>query len=137
MTTQQKTPVEVVQELIAVHTTRKEACQKLTANRTDEALARQVQEAAKQSDAAIAALMSELSQFGDAVGAEANRDNAYQELYKQSIDTLNAPDAAASAAVFQRLEDRLKTTYKEVIDTQTDLPQTLQELIQKQYGALG
>lgn len=133
----QKTPVEVVQELLAVHTTRKEVMEKTMGNGAAAGLASRAQAAAAQSDAAIAALMAELSQFGDAVSASVNRENPYQETYKQSLDTLNAPDAAATGVAFQNLEEALHATYKDVIDAQTDLPQSLQELIQKQYRELG
>lgn len=134
METQQKTPVQVVQELIALHTTRKEACQKIMENGADQEVIEKATAAAGQSDAAIAALLAELAQFGDAVGASVDRDNPYQELYKQLLDDLKAPAAAANA--FRQLEDSLKITYKQLMDAQTDLPPTLQQLIQKQYEAL-
>jgi hypothetical protein len=137
METQQRTPVEIVQELIAVHTTRKEASEKIMQNGAASDLSGQADKAAKQSEGFIAELMSELSQFGDAVGAEAARDNPYQERYKQALPQLESGDASALQQSFQQLEKELHETYQQITETQTGLPESVKEIIGRQQQALG
>jgi hypothetical protein len=136
METQQRTPVEIVQELIGVHATRKEASEKIMQNKAGNSIYEQAGNAAKQSDGFIAELMSELSQFGDAVGAEASRDNPYQETYKQAIPQIEEGDASYLQQTFQQLEQSLHATYRQIAETQTGLPESVKEMVRKQQQAL-
>ena len=90
METQSKTPVEIVQELIAIHTTRKEVVDKLKEIPVTGNVADKLPGIIKQSDQFISELMNELSNFGDAVQGSVDRDNEYQEIWKKGLQNIDA-----------------------------------------------
>lgn len=127
MDTQTKSPVEIVQELIAIHTTRKEAVEKL-----------QLPEGAQsqQSDQFIAALMSELSNFGDAVQSEAGRENEYQTTYKKILPEIDNMTPQQHQQAFGELEAKLKEVYDRLMETKDELPESLQTILTQQKEQL-
>src|SRR5688500_18809162 len=88
------TPVQVIQELIAMLTTRKEAIEKILAKPDAAALASGLNRHAQQAENFISALKSELSTFGDAVMADVDRNNAYHSLWRKGLEM--EPTASAS-----------------------------------------
>lgn len=133
MDTQTKTPVEIVQELIAIHTTRKEAVEKLKLSATEGTRAKT---ATGQSDQFIAALMNELSTFGDAVQSEAGRENDYQTTYKNMLAEIDTMSPQQQEQAFQELEEKLKAVYQTLLETKADLPESLQTLLAEQKEQL-
>lgn len=133
MDTQTKTPVEIVQELIAIHTTRKEAVAKLKLSESSNA---QAATADQQSDQFIAALMNELSTFGDAVQSEAGRENDYQTTYKKMLAEIDTMSTQQHEQTFQELEEKLKAVYQTILETKNDLPESLQKILTEQKEQL-
>jgi hypothetical protein len=136
METQSKTPVEIVQELIAIHTTRKEVVDKLKEIPVTGNVADKLPGIIKQSDQFISELMNELSNFGDAVQGEVDRENEYQLTWKNTlanIDTINSPEGEQ---IFQSLENSLKKMYHDILNKVSELPISLQEILTKQETKL-
>ena len=133
MDTQTKTPVEIVQEMIAIYTTRKEAIEKLKLSESSSA---QASTAAQQSDQFIEALMSELSAFGDAVQSEAGRENDYQTTYKKMLAEIDTMSPQQHEQTFQELEEKLKAVYQTLLETKNDLPESLQKILTEQKEQL-
>ena len=137
MEQEQKTsPVEIVQKLIAIHTTRKEASEKMANNSASLPLQGKLESAAGQSDRFIKALLSELSQFGDAVQSEVNRDDDYQQTWNNAMVNIDTIDASTLSDTHQKLENTLLNIYSEIIDSYQDLPVSLNDLLISQLKEL-
>lgn len=126
---QTKTPVEIIQELIAIHTTRKEAADRLNAEQLTDA-------AAQQSDEFIAEWMTELSNYGDAVMATADRENEYQEIWKSTLGTIDAISPQKAAQTFHAMESALKNIYQQIMEANSDLPVSVLEILKRQLSKL-
>ena len=135
MITTNKTPVAVVQELIALHTTRKEIAEKIKAKQVD-ALLPLVNTAAKQSDEFIAALMNELSAYGDGVSPMVERENEYHLIWKNSLGNFDTATPADTEELFSNLESSLQNYYAQELESQVGLPETLVELLNRQLEEL-
>lgn len=133
---QKKSPVEIVQKLIAIHTTRKEASEKMGNNKASFPLEVKLKLAAEQSDRFIKALLNELSQFGDAVQSEVNRDDEYQETWKEAMVNIDTVDASSLSGTHQKLENTVLNIYSEIIDSHSGLPDTLNDLLISQVKEL-
>ena len=136
MDTQTKSPVEIVQEFIALHTTRKEALERLNSNQLLENSAGRNAAAGPQSDAFISELMEELSNYGDAVMASVDRENEYQGIWTQALGTLDTMTPVEGAKTFQAMEDRLKQQYQHTLETEMSLPDSLQAILKRQASQL-
>jgi hypothetical protein len=131
-----KTPVEVIQELIAIHTTRKDAVEKLTAKKPPNAEVAKLRSAAQQSDEFIAELMNELSNYGDAVMANVDRENEYQEIWKRSLGTIDSISPMEGEQTFQAMESALKKMYEHTLEANSDLPVSVAEILNRQLSKL-
>ncbi|MEO6721868.1 MAG: hypothetical protein ABIN67_15980 [Ferruginibacter sp.] len=133
MTTTIKTPIQVIQEIIAIHTTRKEVVQKLKefTSRIDGLPA-----AEKQSDEFIAALLNELSNYGDGVSPMVDRDNEYQQTWKNALSTIDTATVDEQKELFLSMEKKLKEFYNDILKTQKDLPPSTIEILHKQNKLL-
>lgn len=127
-----KTPLEITQELIAIHTTRMEIAEKFSKKaltpdaKTSLALAKQ------QSEKYTKELMIELSNFGDGVMSSVGNQNEYQVMYKNVLGKIDTMSPQESQQTFQSLETALKNMYQAILKTQTDLPTSLQEILSNQ-----
>lgn len=131
-----KTPVEIVQELIAINTTRKEAVDKFKNKQVAEDMGNKLSAAMQQSDQFIAQLMNELSNYGDAVAATADRENEYQLLWKKTLVNMDEMNPQEYGQAFQTLEDSLKKLYQSIAEAKTELPASLAEILNSQAGKL-
>ena len=137
MEQEQKTsPVEIVQKLIAIHTTRKEASEKMGNNSASLPLQGKLKSAAEQSDRFIKALLNELSQFGDAVQSEVSREDEYQQTWNNAMVNIDTVDASSLSDTHQKLENTLLNVYSEIIDSYHDLPVSLNDLLISQMKEL-
>jgi DNA-binding FrmR family transcriptional regulator len=127
-----KTAVTIVQELIAVLTTRKEACEKILKKNPGPEITKTLNTCATQSDGFINELMSELNQFGDAVMGEVDRDNAYQNRWREVLKKEDPMNAQELFKTFQTMEESLAQLYGQFAAEGAELPASLQELLQKQ-----
>jgi hypothetical protein len=125
-------PVDIIQELIAIHTTRIEASIRLQPGEI-KAVLNTIQ---NQSKNFITELMDELSNYGDAVQSIAERENDYQRIWTDNLkklDTLNSDD---SKAILENLEESLKKIYSEILDADITLPESLLQILMQQQAAL-
>lgn len=127
-----KTPVIITQELLAILTTRKEACEKIIKKNPGPEITKTLNTCASQSDGFINELMTELNQFGDGVMGEVDRDNAYQNLWREAFKNSDTMDAQELFKTFQAMEDSLAQQYGQFAVEGAELPASLQELLQKQ-----
>lgn len=132
----QATPVEIVQQLIAIHTTRKEAVEVLAGKNAEQELTAKLSSSAQQSDAFISELMGELSNYGDGVAAGVDRENEYQMMWKETMGKMDSLQPNEYAQTFRNMEESLQRMYKTIIDTKADLPASLQEILTRQLEAL-
>ena len=133
---QKKSPVEIVQKLIAIHTTRKEASEKMGNNNASLPLKIKLKSAGEQSDRFIKALLNELSQFGDAVQSEVNREDDYQQTWNNALVNIDTIDASTLSDTHQKLENTLLNIYSEILDSYHDLPVSLNDLLISQVKEL-
>ena len=92
--------------------------------------------AKQQSETYTAELMNELSEFGDAVMASVDNQNEYQVRYKNALGKLDSMTSQEAEQTFRSLEQSLQNIYETILQTEKDLPASLQEIINKQAHAL-
>lgn len=127
-----KKPVGIIQELIAIHTTRVEVATRLIIDELKPAL----QDIENQSKYFITSLMEELSNYGDAVQSVAERENDYQQIWTANLGKLNSLNENESKAILNNLELSLRNIYKEILLEDNALPDSLLQIIIKQQAAL-
>ena len=127
-----KKPVDIVQELIAIHTTRIEA-----SNRLESSIGAPTLNTLKnQSTHFISELMNELSNYGDAVTSATERDNEYQEIWTKSLSQLNSLSTNKSEGILNKMEENLKKIYSEILEDISALPEFALKIVSKQKMAL-
>ncbi|MEJ7769481.1 MAG: hypothetical protein WKF89_16805 [Chitinophagaceae bacterium] len=136
MEMQTKTPVAVLQEIIALLSTRKEICEKLKQNKAAGELAGKLDAVVIQSDEFIAELLNELSEFGDAVQGDVERENEYQHKWKSMMSDIDTMSSDVLSNSFQSLEALLSSFYHTTIETNTDLPESLLVVLTRQLEVL-
>ncbi len=134
METQNKTALDIIQELIAIHTTRKDVVEKLSAKQEqkDQSV---LMPAKEQSDRFTTELLTELSTFGDAVQDSSDRDNEYQQIWKNELNNIDSMQPQDAAVIFDKLENALKHIYDTVMETK-ELPDSLVEVLSSQKEEL-
>ncbi len=135
METQNKTALDIVQELIAIHTTRKEVIDKLSAKQGSEENHSVMVAAKQQSDHFITELLAELSTFGDAVQDSTDRDNEYQLTWKNALKNFDSMPHQEATGIFEKLENTLKNICDTVIETK-ELPDSLMQVLLAQKEQL-
>lgn len=131
-----KSPVNIIQELIGIHTTRKEAYERLGEKAGEEQLTKKLSAGVQQSDGFITALMEELSQFGDGVSGEVDLDNEFNQIWKNSLDKLETMNNSDVNRTYEMMEKRLQNTYRQIQESAVELTEPLQEIVQKQAAAV-
>ena len=134
MNTTTQTPVQILQELIAIHTTRIELTEKLAGPDTQSGITGRLAHIRQQSELFTKELMSELSQFGDSIPGSVDNDNPYQQKYREVLGSLDG--SANRAGTLEELETILVSTYKDYLSKTTMEAETIQLLIQKQAAAI-
>lgn len=128
METQNKSALDIVQELIVILTTRKDAIDKLSVKQGSEVNQSVMLSAKQQSNHFISELMSELSTFGDAVQDSSDRDNEYQLIWKNALKNFDAVPPQEATGIFEKLENALKIIYDSVLETK-ELPDSLVQIL--------
>ncbi len=128
MQTENTNPINITQLFIALHTTRQEAATRLEGKNLSKILI----DANKQSTQFIADLISELSNYGDAVASTADRNNPYQILWINNLDKIEHLDEASSSNLFAEMELLLKNEYHLTLKGELDLPESLAQILTKQ-----
>ncbi|RYY56941.1 MAG: hypothetical protein EOO09_04475 [Chitinophagaceae bacterium] len=125
-------PVELIQQLIAIHTTRKENVTKLQAHGNNKEQEKESQGIAEQSRDFIGGLMQELSGFGDAVSSHVERNNEYQTAWKNAMDADGNISKGSGPTILSETESILKNIYNEVLAQANELPEEVSSLLRKQ-----
>lgn len=131
-----KQPVEITQELIALYTTRKEVCDKLSAIKIDKELSEKIPEIINQSDLGIKELMNELSNYGDAVKSQVNRDSQYYNIWQDAQNKMDILTPQEISLIFQKLEKHLRDYYENILQPSVTLPTNLSNILNKQLQRL-
>ena len=131
-----KQPVEITQELIAFYTTRKEVGEKLPADKIDQELSRKIPEILSQSDVSIKELMNELSNYGDAVKSEVNRDSEYYTLWQDAQNEMDNLSPKEIALIVEKMERQLRDYYQLILQPPVALPPSLTNVLNKQLERL-
>jgi len=132
MQTEGKTPVIITQEVLALLSTRKEAAQRMSAKETDEKGAEKIRKKAAETDGFINELMDELQQYGDAVMAEADRENNYQNKWREMLKVLDTADSTQLQQHFAEMETTLAATYQTILEGKAEWPEALQKKLERQ-----
>lgn len=135
MEPQVKTPVQIVQELLALQATRLEAAERLK-DKFAEGDVPLLTTAHQQSEKFTGELMNELSNYGDAVLSSVDSENAYQQQWTSALANLDTTDKQQAASLFQSLEKTLAGVYAQYLHAKNDLPDTLQQLLTQQAEKL-
>lgn len=133
---QKKSPVEIVQKLLAIQSTRKEVSERMAKNDASDELQEKLKSVAAQSERFIKALLNELSQFGDAVQSEVNREDEYHEIMNKSMGNIDTMDKSLLTETFKQSENSLINLYSEITNAHQDLPDTLNDLLNTQLEEL-
>lgn len=126
-----KTPLEITQELIAIHTTRIEMVEKCIGKAMTPDVKVRFTSAKHQSEKFTKELMTELANFGDAVMSSVDNQNEYQAGYKRVLGKIDAMSPQQTDQAFQKLEASLKNIYETFLKTPA-LPTSLQEILSSQ-----
>lgn len=124
-------PVQITQKVLGLLTTRKDICEKL-AEKEDGSLSKKLHDTLQQSDRFIKQLMNELSNYGDAVSSEVDRDTEYQNQWKEELEKMNTSGFQPSENAFDDLEKSLQKAYKEILENKENLPESLTNTLEKQ-----
>ena len=131
-----KTPVNVVQEIIAIHTNRKEAYQKMVDKTDNGKLKDAMQKYIAQSDRFIAALMNELSGFGDGVAGEVDMENDFNNTWRQHAQSADNFTGTQVSDLVNTLEQLLPQQYQNYTALNQEMPEPTRELLKKQQEEL-
>jgi len=131
MTNNTLSPVEITQKVLGLLTTRKDICEKL-AEKKDGSLSKKLEDALQQSDRFIKQLMNELSNYGDAVSSEIDRDSEYQAQWKRELEKMNNSEPQPLEKTFDELEKSLQNAYKDILENKDNLPESLKNILEKQ-----
>lgn len=105
-------------------------------NDASDELQEKLKSVAAQSERFIKALLNELSQFGDAVQSEVNREDEYHEIMNKSMGNIDTMDKSLLAETFKQSENSLINLYSEITNAHQDLPDTLNDLLNTQLEEL-
>ena len=133
---EKKSPVEIVQKLIAIDTTRKEVSERMMKNNAASSMQDKLKLVSAQSEKFVKSLLNELSQFGDAVQSEVNHEDEYHEIWNKLLGNIDNMQASSLEDTFKRSENSLISIYSEFIDSYPDLPTTLHDLLSDQLKEL-
>jgi hypothetical protein len=136
MNVELKTPVDIIQELIVMHTTRIEFSNKMLNKEIREDLKTTFNKIAQQSTVFIETLMNELSNFGDAVKADANRNNEYNKIYTNVLVDFDGVDIAKLQNNFDKMEEVLKNNYVDMIEANKELSASMLQILNAQLKSL-
>jgi len=132
MQTEGKTPVVITQEVLALLTTRKEAAERVSQKVNVEKGAEKIRQKSAETDSFINELMDELENYGDAVMSETDRDNNYQNTWRETLKLIDTADSVELQQRFAEMEITLATTYRTILDSKAEWPETLQKMLVRQ-----
>ena len=134
MVTNTKSPVDIVQEFITLQNTRREAAERLQP--TNEPLKTKLIATKEVADKAIAQLMNELSNFGDAVKESVSKEKKFYDHWNEVVNRLDTLSDEEKSSIFHKMEADLYAIYLRVLRDEKELPESINEALQEQVGEL-
>jgi hypothetical protein len=134
MEVQTRSPIDIVQEFITLQNTLKEATVRLQP--ANGPINTKLAAANSAADEAIAQLMSELSNFGDAVKDSVSKEAAFYDGWNEVVNRLDTLSDEEKSLVFHKMEADLYAIYLAVLREENKLPESLKEALQKQAKQL-
>lgn len=134
MAIEAKTPVDIIEALLAMQNTRKEAAERFAAPQGNASPL--FQHAKASAEKAIAQLMSELSQFGDAVKGAGVSDHEFFQLWNEAIAQFPSLSEEQKQHTFEQMERSLQQHYRKTLSEERELPSSLEEVLAAQAKEL-
>jgi len=133
---QNKTPIEITQELIAIHTTRNEVLDKIKEKEIGGDWPGKISALHAQSDQFIKELMAELSNFGDAVQSNVDRTDEYHTASQNMLNQIDSINPSDLSSEWDQLEKILRKIYRDILEIGSELPESLAAIVAAQAGRL-
>lgn len=130
-----KTSVNIIQDLLALHTEGKEAYSKLKEDANDE-LSLKLEKGIHQSNDFTEQLLKELSKSGDGVSGEADRADKFYRIWKSYLENVTTSSNQQSNNIYWALEQSVNETYKELVGLPAAAGPSLNEVLYNQFAAL-
>lgn len=135
--TEDKNVVDLLQNFIAVHSTRKEICVHLLENvKDDAALSSDLKSALQNSSVCINELLAELSLSGDAIKGFTDKKDPYHELWNTVLSRMDTASENDMSTGFIQLENELKHMYEKYADRKDTVPESVRTLFKKHAAGL-
>jgi putative protein kinase ArgK-like GTPase of G3E family len=131
MATEPKSPVDIVEAFLAMQNTRKEAAERFAWPK-DDVVADKLDKTKASAEKAIAQLMDELSQFGDAAKGAGSEENEVNRIWNGAAANLEDMSTQQKQQTLQRIENALQEQYAKTLAEQKDLPLSIQEALEAQ-----
>jgi hypothetical protein len=132
METLGKSAVNIIQELIAIHTTRKEAYSRMKDKTNDQQFNDKLSKALEQSGKASAALLNELSEFGDGVSGAVDLDIEFNNIWKNALNNFDSITTPELVSLYNNMEASLQRAYRHYIENGVELTDPLKDLLRRQ-----
>ena len=129
-------PAAVTQKVIAMQTTRKEVCQKLLSDNYEKKFAEKLEKALDQSHHFTDQLMNELSNYGDAVSSQIDRDAEFEKMANEMMDSNNHDKEAGKEVDFKIFEEKLVNIYRDILSDKNELPLSLRHMLESQLSKI-
>lgn len=129
-------PAAVTQKVIAMQTTRKEVCQKLLSENVGKDFAEKLQNVLAQSHYFTDQLMNELSNYGDAVSSQIDRDADFEKMANKMMDSNNHNKETEKEVDFKIFEEKLIVIYRNILSDKNELPLSLGNMLESQLSKI-
>lgn len=127
--------MSIIQELLAILTTRKEASAEIISRSVDSSNSNNMENVKDQSSRFIKDLMAELTQFGDGVSGDADRNNDYQNQWREALKS-EEKEGNVLVNTFNSMEQTLLQFYRQILSEGNELQDSLKTLISNQEKEL-
>ena len=128
-------PAAVTQKVIAMNTTMKEVCQKLLSENVEKSFAEKLEKALDQSHHFTDQLMNELSNYGDAVSSQIDRDEDYEKMANKMMES-NNDSAEGKVIEFEKFGERVQKIYRDILSDKNELPESLKIMLEDQLSKM-
>ena len=125
-------PAAVTQKVIAMNTTMKEVCEKLLSENVGKDFAEILQKALDQSVHFTGHLMNELSNYGDAVSSQIDRDEDYEKMANKMMESNN--DIKENETEFKEFGKKFQDILRAILSDKNELPESLKKILEKELS---
>ncbi|MEO6820827.1 MAG: hypothetical protein ABI266_07885 [Ginsengibacter sp.] len=130
-------PASITQKVIALNTTMKEVCQKLLLENLDKSFGEKLEKKLAQINQFTDQLMNELSNYGDAVSSQINRDEDYEVMANAMMNSDNHDNSEVIKTDYEKLTGKLRDIYTNILSDKNELPASLRNILESQLAKIG